>query len=721
MVKSSFPKNLFNKFNPWIYFFIFLFSNTLLSYSSCPLKTKAWVGFLGIVVPFVMACLACFRPSSREKSPYLQETFKNMPNGVWVLSLFFGFFLRFYRLTTLSNWPIADEGWVGFFGVHIMKHWDDSIFYGISRMPAGYFWGLAAVFKLLGVSLFNLWLFPALLSLLTLVFLGLTARKLFSGSFAFGCFSLAALSFWPLYCGRFSHPGMLAFFWESLGLWLLAGFLKVKKTGGQWGWAVCLGLCVGAGFYTFTCWWSVALLLTTCVWVLGCQREGGGLKPVLGFSASLVVTAVPFWLGMVRQNYGHYTSDLFLFQNMESLKYGWKASLSYITMLFWGADPLGQCYRPVWGGFLNPLLASAFFLGLASLLPHWREMWSRWLVSAIVICLLPGLVTTSVEMYRTLPVLPFILITCCLGLSRLFSGGKSKNVLAGFGFFLLLSTALDAYHLLGPYQRIWGTPNPECADFKSVERWRAFGPLKLQSREQGPGILFTDFNLKTFDQTLLVACYSFDALRNPVLSVGKARWFAVLTNPHFAPFLQKRFPESRWSWLSQGLSRPDGGLSLGIIPISPDNQTDLDKWMKANLSFRRLTLEMIFQPEKRPGQEIIRELLDFEPLVQKDPFLESCLWEKVEFYNVLMGDIDGAVHSVQKGLALGHPNAFFYDQMGLLLWRKNDLKGARFYFQKALKCPTNLTPASQNLKELEEYSLRKSSQPLEYRSKKGRD
>jgi hypothetical protein len=721
MVKSTLPRNPVDRFNPWVYFFIFLLSNTLLSYSTFPLKIKVWVGFLGIVVPFVIATLTCPNPPARETPPYLQGTLQNIPNWIWVFPLFLGIFLRFYHLTALSNWPITDEGWVGFFGLHLMKHWDHSLLYGVSQMPAGYFWGLAAVFRLLGVSLFSLWLYPAVLSLLTLVFLALTARKLFDGSFAFGYFSLAALSFWPLYCGRLSHPGMLAFFWESLGLWLLTGFLKGKKTREQWGWAVCLGFCVGAGFYTFTCWWGIGALLATCVGVVGYRRKTGGFKPVLGFLAALMGTAAPIWFDMARQNYGRYMSNLFLFQDMASLEYGWKASLSYITMLFWGADPLGQCYRPVWGGFLNPLLASVFFVGLASLVSHRKKSWSQWLMGAVVICLLPGLTTTSVEMYRTLPVLPFILMICCLGLSMLFPWERSKHVVAGFGFFLLLSTALDACHLFGSYHRIWGTPNPECADFKSVENWRAFDPLKLQSQEQGPGILFTDFSLKTFDQTLPIAGYSFDALRNPDLPVGKVKWFAVLVNPHFVPFLQKRFPESRWNWLSQGLSRPDGGLSLGIIPISPDHLTDLDPWMKANGFFRRFTLEMIFQREKRPGQEIIQELLGFETTVQGDPFLESCLWEKVEFYYVLMGDIDGAIHSIQKGLALGYPNAFFYDQMGLLLWRKNDLKGARFYFQKALKCPTDLTPASQNLKALEEYSLKTSPRPLENRLNKDKD
>ncbi len=696
-----FQKTPISLFSPWLYFFIFLISNTLLAYAPISLEAKLGIGIVGIFIPLLFLCVLPFPKSSTNKSLYRLEVFNFIPKGFWIFLLALALFLRFYHLTTLSAWPITDEGWVGFFGIHLMKHWDGSLLYGISRMPSGYFWFLAGIFKLLGVSLSSLWLLPAALSFLAFILLFVTARKSFGRSFTFLFSCLAALSFWPLYCGRFSHPGVMAFFGESLCLWLLLGFLKSDKTWKRLGWVVGLGLCVGAGFYTFTSWWSVFMLLTVFVWIQAWQGIKKRLKEPIGFSIGLLITAGPFWVNLVREGYGHYASSLFLFQSMASLNYGWKLALSNFTMLFWGADVLGQCYRPVMGGILNPLLASAFFLGLVWIIHRRKEIWCRWLMAAFGTCLLPGITTTSVEMYRILPVLPFLLIICCLGLSWLFSDLNPKHALSWFILFLTFSTSIDTYHLFDSYHQQWGTPNPECADFKSVERWRAFEKLQLQSQQHGPGIVFMDFALKSFDQTLVIADYSFDVLRNPDLSIDQAKWFAVLTNPNFIPFLQKRFPESQWSWLSKNLSRPDGGLSLGIIPITPDNKKVVAKWITANLAFRKFTLEMIFQSEKRSGESIIQELQSFQSLVQGDAFLESCLWEKVEFYNVLMNDFDGAIHSIQKGLELGYPNAFFYDQMGLLLSKKNDLKDARFYFKKALKCPINLTPASQSLKELE--------------------
>ena len=701
MISTFFPsENFIPRSNRWIYFLIFLVSNTLLAYAPISMGVKIGIGILGLLLPFLFLCFFSSQQPSKNNHPYSLELFNSIPKLAWIFLLAFAFFLRFYNLTTLSGWPVTDEGWHGFFGLHLMKHWDTSLLYGISRMPLGYFWALAAVFKLFGVSFFSLWLLPAFLSALALIFLLMASKKSFGRSFGFLFSSLVALSFWPLYCGRLSQPGMMAFFWESVCLWILYGFLTPPKKQGKLGWAAGLGFCVGAGFYTFTSWWSVFLLLTVFVWVHRGPDKKNNLKETFGFLIALLLTAGPFWLNLIRESYGGYVSNLFLFQSMSSFEYGWRFALSNMTMLFWGAGPSGECYRPVFGGLLNPLLASAFFIGLAWIIRNWKEAWSRWLTFALGLGLLPGIMTTSVEMYRVLPVLPFLLIVCCLGLSWLFSEINPQQSFGWFVFFLFLSTAIDTYHLLGPYHQIWGTPNSECADFKSVERWRALKELQLQSKQQGPGIIFMDFVLKSFDQTLTIADYSFDALRNSDLSIDQAKWFAVLTNPNFVPFLQKRFPGSRWYWLSQDLSRLDGGLSLGIIMIAPENKKIVEKWIAANLVFRKLTLEMIFQSQKRSGESIIQELNGFEPLVQDDVFLESCLWGKMEFYNVVMGDIDAAIHSVQKGLVLGYPNAFFYDQMGLLLSKKNDLKGARFFFQKALKCQINLTPAAQNLKEL---------------------
>ena len=737
-----------------LFFLIFLAANSLISYSSFSLGAKVGIGFLGLLLPLGLALRKPTGPLARPGTP--GAILPPVPSWAWFLLGAAALFIRFFHLTSLSGWPVTDEGWHGFFGLHLMKHWDGSLLYGISWMPAGYFWALAVFFKAFGVSLASLWFLPALLSFLAFLFLSLAARNLFPPSFAFLLSCLAALTYGPFYCGRLSHPGVLAFAWEALCLWIFSGYWKAPRPGTRLCWAAGLGLGLGLGFYSFTSWWSVFALFTAFVLVRGWKQgallavvppfEKGGqgginrhkgnsgksnspffppfqrgrryvprklavenLKVMIGFLAALLLSAGPFWIGAWKLGGSDYFSDLFLFRNKASLSYGWKYALSNATMWFWGADPLGQCYRPVWGGILNPLLGSVFLLGLVGVIRGLKESANRWLVAALGLCLFPGLVSSSVEMYRVLPVLPFLLVVCGFGIVLLFSPdgkkrpARSSNDAAAFGpaLFLALSLVLDSYHLFGPYHQQWGTPNPGCADFKSIERWRAFDELQTQAQAQGPGLLFTDFCLKTFDQTLTLAGYSFDAFRNPALAAEEIRWAAVLANPHFVPFLQKRFPGSRWTWLSQGLSRPDGGLSLGVVPLTPSNRKGMQNWISANQAFRKTTLEMIFQTGKRPAGEILGELSGLQPLVKGDPFLESCLWEKVEFHKVLEGDLPGAARALQKGLALGYPNAFFDEQMGLVLWRENRLREAKLYFQKALKFPVNLTPAAQNLVELE--------------------
>src|SRR5450631_3768558 len=53
MPSSSNPLS-FNQ-NPWVYLFLFLFSNTLISYSPLPLDAKLIMGLVGIVLPLYVA------------------------------------------------------------------------------------------------------------------------------------------------------------------------------------------------------------------------------------------------------------------------------------------------------------------------------------------------------------------------------------------------------------------------------------------------------------------------------------------------------------------------------------------------------------------------------------------------------------------------------------------------------------------------------------------
>src|SRR5579872_4345554 len=107
MAKSSNPFNLTHSLNSWVYFLFFFVALTLLSYFSLPLQSQLWIGLFGLILPFSFACRKPIDPST--KPFYLQDSLKVFPLWIWIL-LLAAVFIRLYRLTTISTWPMPDEG-----------------------------------------------------------------------------------------------------------------------------------------------------------------------------------------------------------------------------------------------------------------------------------------------------------------------------------------------------------------------------------------------------------------------------------------------------------------------------------------------------------------------------------------------------------------------------------------------------------------------------------
>src|SRR6185295_2678488 len=174
------------------------------------------------------------------------------------------------------------------------------------QFPPFFIWGLAAFFKVLGTSLFALRLFPALLSLGALVAGYRAARLFFPPRLAFLAAAFLAVGFWPILAGRFSHPGVLAFFWEMLALWALGSFLKRPSLRG----AFLLGLATGLGFYTFTSWPVAALVVGAAFFFQ--------VRPLRTAKALGLAFAVPLCLALAlwgwrawQEGYGGYLARIF--------------------------------------------------------------------------------------------------------------------------------------------------------------------------------------------------------------------------------------------------------------------------------------------------------------------------------------------------------------------------------------------------------------------------
>src|SRR5208283_5117491 len=96
-----------------------------------------------------------------------------------------------------------------------------------------------------------------------------------------------------------------------------------------------------------------------------------------------------------------------------------------------------------------------------------------------------------------------------------------------------------------------------------------------------------------FDQTLTTAVYPFNAARNPALSPIQARWAGLLTNINYAPFLAKRFAQSKWFPLPPDHDPSHANLVLGIIPVDSANQDVLMHWLAVEQALQPETFEWL--------------------------------------------------------------------------------------------------------------------------------
>lgn len=183
----------------------------------------SWV--LGSIVLLLGLMVSVFLLSKASSSAVL-ESLGDVPWFAWLVLAILAFGLRFYRLTTLSTWPITDEGYHGFLALDLFRTGKFHFFYTVARFPPFYIWALAGFFKLVTPSLFSLWLFPALLSCLTVVVAYMAARRIKNHSFALFFTAFTALSFWPVYAARYSHPAVLMLLWEYVALWRLVCFIQ---------------------------------------------------------------------------------------------------------------------------------------------------------------------------------------------------------------------------------------------------------------------------------------------------------------------------------------------------------------------------------------------------------------------------------------------------------------------------------------------------------------
>jgi len=671
-------------------FFVFAVINLFLSYEPLSYSVKAWLIILGLIAPGLAALNV--RWSAGQQSSFYSETFSGNLNGPVLVLFVLAFFFRFYHLTHFYLWPIGDEALHGFLAIPLISKWNWQFFYTVGEHPPLLIWSLAPFFKFFDSPFFDIWFLPAFFSFITVPAGYWASRQYFSKSFSLLFGFLLAFSFWPLYFGRFCHQGIFTPFWELFGFLLLGFFIKSHSKHRKIILAFCLGLWIGLGSLTFTAWAVVILLFALTITVIWFYRYRKNFEYLIGYFGGLFLGILPFIIAATQNEYGHHLIDTSSASHYFTVTHELITHLSYVTCLFWGSLQTGSSYAPVWGGMLNPILSSCFFIGTIELIRRRNEKITLWIFGAFFVLFLPGLLSADyVEFNRVIQAMPVVLLVTVLGLQRLIGAlpNHKKWILIPL---LLGSVLLDMTQLLKPAVdgSVWSL------NFKKEipdENFRAYQIFNDEYSETGPGLVFADFMPLTHGHSLHVTTYYFNAALNPKLNAAAAKWVGLMVNVHYQSFLEKRFPGSKWTTVTPA-PPGEGGSVVGIIPITQRNVQLFMKWNKVHQYFYQLNLqaENMYNDPKL-YQSALQHFSEGYPLVQGDPFLESCFGEWVTQFH-WGADHQANIILMKRAIQAGYPCAHLYYKLGEFFFLDHRFPEAKEDFQKAMNCHPNETESA---------------------------
>ncbi len=675
--------------NPWLYFLALSVSNTLLSYSKVSWEFKGWVFALGVLLPWVLYLRDRFENPADPSFAFKEEPARlnRLAPSVWIILFFLSFLLRFYKLTSFYFWPGGDEGQHGFLAIDLAQKWNWQFFYTMGEHPPLLIWSLRPFFLFIPNPFFDLWFLPALLSILAVPFAYFAARCFFPKFFSLLCGCLMAFSYWPLYSGRFCHQGTFIPFWELSSFALMGLALNEKKEPVKKTLLGLLGFWAGLGSLTFPSWEAVLTLVAATIGFGAFRNPSQGKKYGFYFGVPLLLGLSPFLAALLiyRGDFGHHLLNVSQAGGLFPGGHSFLTPLSYITCLFWGPLSLSERYGPVWGGALNPLFASCFFIGFAGLLRNLRGKISQWTLAALFLCLLPGLLSADdVEFFRIIQAMPIVLLVVAWGIQALLTHTKAGWRFLALGLLLAVGFGLDIAQLWKPRLDLSAPfPFPVKTGIPD-ENFRAFQVLEDIQKQGGPGLVFTDFLPLVHGHTLYVAVYPFNAASNPGLRPEDAKWAAILAHWEYEAFLLKRFPGSKWTPVGKDLNRAEG-ITLGIVPLTDQNRPLFQKWLKAASFFHSLQrrADGMFNNKTR-YRRILEDLPSGYGLVQGDPFLESVYgeWVAQYYFGLAQG---GNMAALERAIRLGYPAAHLYRELGNFYFLANQPEKAKQAYQTAEK------------------------------------
>jgi hypothetical protein len=398
---------------------------------------------------------------------------------------------------------------------------------------------------------------------------------------------------------------------------------------------------VGTGFYTYFAWPLVAFFIAvTLGWRVFRGKETRKTDFAL-FGASAFLSLLPMMIAGWEAGFGRYYLELLVFNKHSADQVNWnfQQTAYYVTNFLWSGWTKDFAYNSQWGGFLNPLMGSWFLIGLIELWRCRRHPFPRWMAVGFFCLLAPCLFANNTNWYHVVPLIPFFFGTVAIGFVVWYTALPNKNFRVALALGIgLLSVALDAANM----EVSLGVANKEYSS-KFAEKMRACDTLRELSRQSGPGMVFSDFQVDFwFPCYMTVTTYPFNTLRNPDLFQATASWAAIVTDDWQGPLLAKTFTGVKFGQLNPPNTIPNCDL-FAMIPLTPDNRSILEGWRKADETLFESDFLNFNHPLSTSHQDLAQYLLDRQSDFHPNSNPDFYYYEKIGMFQALDRDSTDAM------------------------------------------------------------------------------
>jgi hypothetical protein len=694
--------------NRWFWWGIFFLWNLCLDYIPLNPSARPALTILALAFPFFMGWEHFRQSSGLEKKPLSQKEVLDSPQWVsWLILGIVAVGLRFWHLESFNRWPTLDEALFGLKAFELSHHWDGHLFFGFGQESISLPWLCSLTYRFSHSVFFSLWFPSAFFSLITVPCAWLASRTYFSRSFSWLFTLLMALSYWPLFTGRICLLGVLLLPWELMAFYFLGRYLQSMKSQIQYRWAMILGFWTGGGYWTFTSWPSVTLVVMILMAVATVRIGRSGWRGFLLFCTSMGFALLPLMQAVLTGNYARHIQNVAAWSGYFPWSHQIGTVANYLSAPFWGTWDMDTGYAPVDGGFLNPIVGACCFLGMLEWMSEKPGPVTISTILILGILSLPALLSMNLDTFRLVQLAPFLLLLAAFGLqslARATAPGHRKWILG----LILISTALDWGRLNYPNQDPAIHPEAFALTGKSFENQKAYTLLKILESSSGPGLVFTDFVPDNRDESLAFSVIPFNALVNPDLSSTSVFWAAFLTNPGMISLLRKEFPEAIITPLpASPPQKVSPNQALAVIPMTARTRPPLLKWLQIYPFFQKCDEQIRFLPNGESRRSAWLTLLQAESVCPRDSFLHCVLWIKIlSIYGweekfsrqTLTADSVNLANTAAHAITVGNLTANLYNQIGAELAAQGQKTTALKAFQESLKVDPRYSLAVQNLR-----------------------